>query len=155
MIQRNFNNVIIQTRHLLTQNNEWRKRHQGYAQKITQNLGFIQSVRESFRQWHPLTVYLNTTSAQNAKRTVVFDLRYYGQTVARLTGHESGKHKLSTKGFEIKNLRDFDCDIQLYGIDWAGSEAAAFRKFFKNRKGPRKMENNSGNEEHRLESLWI
>lgn len=155
MIQREFNDVINKTRSLLNQNDEWRNRYEGYALKITKNLDFIKSVRESFRQWHPLTVYLNTTSAQNAKKTVVFDLRYYGQTVARLTGHESGKHKLSTKGLEKNNLRDFDCDIQLNGVDWVGSEAAEFRKYFKHRKGPRKAENNSGNEEHRLESMWL
>ncbi len=155
MLRRDFIDVINETRCLLNQNDEWRSRYEGYAQKITQNLDFIKSVRKSFRQWHPLTVYLNTTSAQNAKKTVGFDLRYYGQTVARLTGHESGKHKLSTKGFEINNLRDFDCDLQLSGVDWAGVEAAEFRKYFRNRKGPRKIEENSGNEEHRLESLWL
>lgn len=84
ILRRDFNAVIDETKSLLNQNDEWRIRYEGYAQKITQNLGFIKSVRESFRQWHPLTVYLNTTSAQNAKKTVGFELRYYGQTVARL-----------------------------------------------------------------------
>jgi hypothetical protein len=89
------------------------------------------------------------------KKTVVFDLRYYGQTIARITGHVDGKLKLSTKGFEKNNLRDFGCDIQLKGVDWKGPEAAKFRKYFKDRKGPRNAEVNVGNEEHRLESLWL
>ncbi len=155
MSQEDFNNVIKETRSLLNQNKEWIIRYEAYAQKITQNLGFIKNVRKSFRQWHPLTVYLNTTSAKNAKKTVVFDLRYYGQTVARLTGNESGMHKLSTRSFDKNNFRDFDCELQLNEADWTGPEAKEFRKYFKNRKGPRKTGKNSGNEEHRLESLWL
>jgi len=155
ILRQDFIAVVDETRLLLKQNDEWHTRYEGYAQKIGQNLGFIKSVRESFRQWTPLTVYLNTTSALNAKRTVVFDLRYYGQTIARIIGQADGKHKLSTKGFEKNNLRDFDCGLQLDGVDWAGSEAAEFRKYFKDRKGPRNTEGNGGNEEHRLESLWL
>ncbi|MGE5494379.1 MAG: hypothetical protein ACM3S4_03635 [Burkholderiales bacterium] len=155
ILRRDFMAIVDKTRLLLKQNDEWHRRYEGYAQKIVQNLDFIKSVRASFRQWVPLTVYLNTTFAQNAKRTIVFDLRYYGQTIARITGYANGKHKLSTKGFEKSNLIDFDCDLQLNEVDWAGPEATEFRKYFKNRKGPRKMGENKGNEEHRLESLWI
>ena len=89
------------------------------------------------------------------QKSVLFDLRYYGQTIARLIGHADGKLKLSTKGFEKNNLRDFGCDHQLNGADWTGPEAADFRKYFKDRKGPRNTEANSSNEEHRLESLWL
>jgi len=155
ILRQEFMAVIDKTRFLLKQNDEWIKRYESYAQKIINNLGLIKRVRTSFRQWAPLTVYLNTTSAQNAKKTVVFDLRYYGQTIARITGHVDGKLKLSTKGFEKNNLRDFGCDIQLKGVDWKGPEAAKFRKYFKDRKGPRNAEVNVGNEEHRLESLWL
>lgn len=155
MLKQDFNHVVDETRTLLNRNTEWRARYEGYAQKIAQNLGSIKNIRESFRQWNPLTVYLNTTSALNAKKSVGFELRYYGQTVARLTGYDNGKHKLSTKGFEKNNLRDFGCDIQLNGVDWAGPEAAEFRKYFKQRKDPRQSVSNAGNEEHRLESLWL
>lgn len=153
--KQDFTAVIDETRTLLNQSTEWRARYEGYAQKITENLSFIKSVRESFRQWTPLAVYLNTTSAQNAKKTVGFELRYYGQTVAKLNGYNDGKHKLSTKGLEENNRRDFGCAIQLNGVDWAGPEAAKFRKYFKDRKTPRNKEGNTGNEEHRLESLWL
>ncbi len=152
---KNFLAVIKGTKELLSQNDEWRIRYGEYAARITQNLDFIKSSRESFRQWAPLTVYLNTTSALKAKRTVQFELRYYGQTVAKLTAFKSGKHKLSTKGYVETNLRDFGCEIKLQGVDWAGNEAKEFRKFFKERKCPRNTKNNRGNEEHRLESLWL
>ena len=153
--QNEFMEVVDETKQLLHQNQEWRSRYEAYAQTISQNLDFIISVRESFREWCPLTVYLNTTAAKNAKRTVLFDLRYYGQTVARLRGSKNGVHKLSTKGLAEKNLRDFDCTLELDGVDWRGHESSAFRKYFRDRKGPRKTGGNKGNEEHRLESLWL
>lgn len=141
---------------MLNQNNEWRSRYDMYAQRITQNLNTIISVRASFRQWKPLTVYLNTTSAMNARKTVVFDLRYLGQAVASLTGYLSGNNKLSTNAKRnLTNLRDFGCGIQLVSADWNGSDAAKFREYFSKRKGPRNSIGNKGNEEHRLESLWL
>lgn len=155
MLRQEFGDVVDKTKALLKQNIEWRARYEDYARKITQNLDFIKTVRESFHQWAPLMVYLNTASALDAKKTVGFELRYYGQRVAKLTGHRNGKHKLSTKGFEKNNLRDFDCELHLRGVDWAGPEAAEFRKHFRDRKGPRNTVGNSRNEEHRLESLWI
>jgi hypothetical protein len=68
ILRQEFMAVIDKTRFLLKQNDEWIKRYESYAQKIINNLGLIKRVRTSFRQWAPLTVYLNTTSAQNAKK---------------------------------------------------------------------------------------
>ena len=115
----------------------------------------LKSVRTSFRQRQPLTVYLNTTSAKGAKNKVVFELRYMGQTVAKLNGYPNRGHKISTNGYEQKNLRDFDCSIQLATADWNGSDAAEFREYFRKRKNPRNETGNKKNEEHRLESLWL
>ena len=127
--------VIEETRLLLKDNSEWRERYAGYAEKISGNIDFINSVRASFREWSPLKVYLNTTSAKKANNSVSFELRYLGQTVAKLTGNINMRHKLSTnKKWEITNLRDFGCNIYLSDADWCGEDAAKFRSFFKNRK---------------------
>ena len=134
MTKNEFISVIEETRLLLNDNNEWRKRYAGYAEKIRNNIPFINIVRSSFREWSPLKVYLNITSAKTAQNTVIFDLRYMGQTVAKLTGNRDKGHKLSTKGFENTNLRHFNCDIRLLAVDWCGEDAAKFRSFFKNRK---------------------
>lgn len=155
VLQTEFLSVVEETRQLLSQNDEWIGRYVTYADKISDNMDFIKSVRGSFREWSPLKIYLNTTSAQNAKKTVSFELRYLGQTVAKLTGKKNNRHKLSTKGFENINLRDFDCDIRLSNVDWDGSDAAKFRSYFKHRKSPRNDAGNKGNEEHRLESLLL
>ena len=150
-----FASVVEETRLLLKDNNEWRARYAVYAEKISGNLGFINSVRSSFREWSPLKVYLNTTSSKNANNSVNFELRYMGQTVARLTGKDNKLHKLSTKNYEKTNLRDFDCEIYLSEADWCGKDAANIRSYFKNRKGARKTGDNKKNEEHRLESLLL
>jgi hypothetical protein len=156
VLKKEFEAVIDETQGLLKQKNEWVDRYAIYAEKIDNNMDFIKTVRRSFREWSPLKVYLNTTSAQNAKKAVRFELRYLGQTVAKLTGKEDGRHILSTKGFEKTNLRDFDCDIKLSAVAWDGKEAAKFRSFFRNRASIRNnTSNNSGNEEHRLESLLL
>ena len=155
-VKKEFELVIDETQQLLKQNDEWVDRYATYAEKIINNLDFIKKTRQSFREWSPLKVYINTTSALNAKKTVNFELRYLGQTVASLSGKEDGRHTLSTKGCEKTNWRDFDCDIILSAADWDGKEAAIFRNFFKTRDSIRnKTIDNSGNEEHRLESLLL
>lgn len=155
MHKNEFSSVIQETRLLLSSNNEWVNRYVTYADKISDNIDFIKSVRKSFREWSPLKIYLNTTSAQNAKKTVSFELRYLGQTIAKLTGKKDNRHKLNTKGFENTNLRDFDCDIKLSDVDWDGSDAAEFRSYFKHGNSQRNAAQNKGNEEHRLESLLL
>lgn len=146
--------VIEKTRSLLNTNDEWRERYVGYAERIRNNIPFINSVRSSFREWSPLKVYLNITSAKAAKNTVVFDLRYMGQTVARLTGKGNKEHTLSTKDLEGKNFHNFGCNVRLSNADWCAEDAARFRSFFKKRTGAR---NDGGrkNKEHRFESLLL
>ncbi len=155
MPKSDFIDVIQETRLRLKDNSEWRGRYVGYAEKISGNIDFIKSVRSGFREWSPMKVYLNITSAKTANNSVSFELRYLGQTVAKLTGTNNKLHKLSTKNYETTNSRDFDCNIPLSSADWCGEEAAKFRSFFKNRKGARKHDANKGNEEHRLESLLL
>lgn len=151
-----FTAVIEETQLHLKAQNEWRGRYAGYAEKILDNSHFIGRVRRSFHEWSPLYVYLNISSAKNAKNSVGFELRYMGQTVANLKGNKDGRHKLSiSKRQKETNDRDFGCEIPLLKSDWDGKEAAKFRSFFKNRKGPRKADSNKGNEEHRLQSLLL
>jgi hypothetical protein len=154
-----FMQVIEETQLFLKENSEWRERYAGYAEGILDNIPAIKDVRSSFREWSPLRVYLNITSAKKAKNCVNFELRYLGQTVAKLIAKRGKKHKLSTKDSKNKleetNLRDFGCNICLAASDWDGKDAAEFRRFFKNRKGPRRADANKGNEEHRIESLLL
>lgn len=155
VLKSEFLSVIEETRVKLDSNDEWKERYARYANKIKDNLVFIRGVRRSFREWSPLKVYMNTTSAKNAKMNVNFELRYLGQTVAKLTGSKDKGHKLSTKGYEITNERDFNCTICLSAADWCGEEVAEFRRHFKNNKTARNNDKNKKNEEHRLESLFL
>jgi hypothetical protein len=150
-----FMQVIEETRLRLKKNSEWRERYSGYAKEIMNNHSTIKSVRSSFHEWSPLKLYLNTTSAKAAKHSVNFELRYLGQTVAKLTGNMDKGLKLSTtKKLEKTNLRDFDCNICLSSAEWDGKNAKQFRNYFKNRTGARKA-NPKRNEEHRLESQLL
>ena len=147
--------VVEKTRSLLKTNPEWPARYADYANKIQGSIPFISASRSSFRESSPLKVYLNITSAKGARRSVSFELRYLGQTVAELKGNKNKGFRLSTKRYRTTNRRDFDCDIWLPSADWRGEDSATFRSFFKARKGPRLGDSNRANEEHRLESLLL
>ena len=151
--------VIDETRVLLNSNSEWRKRYADYASSILENTIFINNNRRRFREWSPLRLYMNTTNAKNAKRTVIFELRYLGQTVAEMKC-QPDKITLSTnptagRNYELKNARDFDCMTTLADCAWDGTEARTFRSYFKKRLAERNRVGNSGNEEHRIESLLL
>jgi hypothetical protein len=147
--------VVEKARLLLKENTEWRDRYAGYANSICRTTRLIEIVRRSFRQWSPLYVYLNTTSAKNVRNSVSFELRYMGQTIAELKGNKEKVHRLNTTRYDQINERDFGCKIRLAGADWRGEDAARFRRFFKDRQGPRAVTVGKGNEEHCLQSLLL
>ena len=93
--------VVEETLSLLNKNDEWRNRYDEYGKKISANIDFIKTVRRSFCEWSPLNIYLNVSSAKNAKTSVKFELRYLGQTVADLKAKMNAGHKLSTRHFFI------------------------------------------------------
>lgn len=150
-----FINIIENIQKLLKENGEWQTRWANYAADISSSKNLIESVRSTFREWSPLYIYVTTTSAKNAKKSIAFELRYLGQAVARLTGNKDGNHTLSTKYsyYEKSNLNNFGCGICLPDVDWAGDEARRFRDYFKNKTDPR--EGKRSNDEHRLESLIL
>lgn len=130
VMKNEFMQVIEETRALLKENSEWKERYAGYAEEIRNNFSTIKGVRSTFREWSPLNVYLNMSSAKSAKHSVGFELRYMGQTVARLTGNKDGKHKLSTtRKLEETNQRDFHCEICLSSADWAAGTLNNFVGF--------------------------
>jgi len=148
-----FVEVIERTRARLRENSEWKERYAVYAREINDNLTTIGAVRTTFREWSPLNVYLNISSAKKARHSVGFELRYMGQTVARLTGNKDGNHKLGiTRELHEPNRRDFQCEIRLSSADWQGTDAKQFRDFFRKRPpriGPK------GNEEHNVQSKLL
>jgi hypothetical protein len=151
-----FMQVIEETRLRLKGNSEWRERYAGYAEEISNNKDTITEVRKGFREWSPLKFYLTVTEAKKAKHFVNFELRYMGQTVAKLTVNKDEIPKLSTryKYCEEANLRNFNCSIHLPDVDWRGEDAKGFRKFFKKREVTR-VDGKRGNKEHYLESLLL
>jgi len=155
MTQDDLIRVVETTRLVLNNHYEWRGRYLDYAQQIANNTPSIASARSGFREWTPLKVYLNITSATRARRSVSFELRYLGQTVADLKGTKDKGFRLSTKRYETTNKRDFDCDISLPSADWRDGDSARFRSFFKAKRVLRTGGSKRANEEHRLESLLL
>ena len=150
--QPDFNDVVRVTRQLLHENREWQERYSRYARMILENTPEIEAVRQTFREWAPLYLYMNVSNALRATSSVRFELRYLGQTVAEI---RRGKElTLDSAAYDALNLRDFGCDIQAGAIPWDSSGAAAFRRFFKERPPARSGEGR-GNHEHRLESLLL
>ena len=145
--------TIDETMDLLNNEPEWRKRYGDYASEISQNLSFIEDVRKDFHEWAPLYVYLNVSSAKNARTSVQFELRYLGQTVAKLKRDKDSTLTLSTKGFEDKNKEYFDCELEI-SDNWAGKDALKFRRFFKDKKG-KHGGGEKHNEEHRVQSSLL
>jgi hypothetical protein len=153
VMQSDYQRIVANTRELLQEKSEWRNRYLGYANQIAGNHDLIKAVRATFHEWSPLYLYLNVSNAKNAGKSVSFELRYLGQTVAKLTA--KGKITISTAGFGENNKRDFDCELTLSNDHWDGIAARAFRSYFKTRPALRNSNSNKGNDEHRVESLML
>jgi hypothetical protein len=153
LLQCDYQGIIGFTRELLRINPEWRDRYLGYSNEITKNFDVIKSVRSTFHEWSPLYLYLNISNAKSANKSVKFELRYLGQTVAKLIVKE--KITISTAGFDENNKRDFDCELSLSNEIWDGIMARSFRSYFKTRPALRNPQSTRGNEEHRVESMLL
>ncbi len=131
MSKEEFESVVKQTQRVLRENTGWQTRWAGYASNIRDSMPNIEEVRMRFRERPPLRVYLNITSAQKAKSSANFDLRYRDQNVATLKGTKDGNHKLSTMGYDETNDQYFQYKMPLSNVAWDGKKAGEFRKFFK------------------------
>ncbi|KAA6314317.1 hypothetical protein EZS27_035054 [termite gut metagenome] len=100
----------------------------------------IKENRRKFYEFPPLRYYISTTTAKNARYNLSLDVRYRGQSVATLKA--TNNVTISTKGKSAKNLRDFNCDIELNDVDWKGVDVREFRRFFKNRANSRNNNKN-------------
>jgi len=145
--------IIKGVQGLLSLNSEWKKRYNGYANKLLANINVIQSNRRKFNEFPPLAFYISTTSAKNAKSKLILDVRYRGQSVATLKANPNDI-TISTKQQHVNNLRDFNCDITLNDISWREAQVGEFRKFFKNRVNSR-INKGKKNEEHNVENLLL
>ena len=151
----NINETIKEAQKLLSENTEWKNRYTKYAKKLLENNDNIKSHRNTFNKFPPLYFYISTTEAQKAKSNLYLDVRYCGQSVATLKANKKGI-TISTKKQDVRNLRDFDCDIQLNEIPWRDKQASDFRKFFRDRPYLRnKSDKNKGNAEHNVEHLLL
>ena len=135
----------------LSDNTEWEDRYSKYADAINSNLAIIRNNKQKFNEWSPLFLYMNVTEAK--KDNGAFSLRYRGQDVATLKA-KNDYIFISTKGYDEKNERDFDCLTKLNNNGWDSKEARVFRKHFSNNPS-RSTKSSKRNDEHRIESLLL
>lgn len=152
-LQNEFYESFREAQALLLNEKEWEDRYKKYAKDIAANIENLNAIRGTFCEWSPLKLYLTTSNAKNTSKTVRFELRYLGQTVADLICKDSPK--LDTKKYDKTNKRDFDCEVALINADWKGKDAQEFRKHFKSRLTARNTSGKKANEEHRIESLLL
>jgi len=151
------NQTVLETIELIRANDEWIGRYRDYARLISDNLDNIKQSRNAFREWSPLKFYLNVTNAKKAAHYLTLGVRYNGQEVAELISNPKNETLLlntTTNDYDKKNAKYFDWQKSLNKVDWRGSEAKAFRAFFKNNP-PRIDSATKKNNEHRIESLLL
>jgi hypothetical protein len=125
-----YEDVIKEVRGLLTENDGWAKKYARYPKSILRNEPFISEMCKHFRRWTPLELYLTTTSAQNARSTATFDLRYLGQPVAALSCGQEITLRIAP-GIASDNKGSFKCPAMPAKFPWVGPEATKFRKHFR------------------------
>jgi hypothetical protein len=148
--QEYFKETILAAKTLLASHPEWVNRFKVYADKILANTQNIRLKKTQFHEWAPLYLYLNVGTARGASKSVNFSLRYHGQAVADLTVSDSVR--ISTAEYE--NKRDFNCETTC-DCGWREKDANAFRKYFATNPTRQKTKDNKGNEEHRIESMFL
>ncbi len=151
----NIEAIIKEAQALLLKNSEWKNRYKGYAETLLANIDVIKLNRNRFNEFPPLYFYISTTNAKSAKKKLLLDVRYRGQSVATLKANQNDI-TLSTEKQENRNQRDFNCNIKLNDISWRETQVSEFRKFFKNRANSRNdNDKNKKNEEHNVENLLL
>lgn len=109
-------------------NEETVKLTNNWAAKLVSNKNKVLDAVTKFHEWGPIHVYLSFTRATS--KSVTFSLRYNGQEVASLSVNKEVKLVISEKTAR-NNSKYFG--IEMAGrFTWDGSEAAKFRRFFKN-----------------------
>lgn len=146
--------VIAEVRQYLEDNREWETRYAEYARQLLGKQESIAALIKQFHKWSPFQYYLCIDKIKRAGKKLAIDVRYRGQNVAEL-GVTDGEVRLRTRtsdtNYGESNQKYFDCGIAFpAGVDWAGKEAAAFRKHFNG------LDGKFGRiPEHNIESLLL
>ncbi|HEY1987483.1 MAG TPA: hypothetical protein VGG85_18860 [Terracidiphilus sp.] len=123
----------------------------GWAEKLRDAKNAIQSAKEQFRKWDPLTAYLSYTNA--TKSGIDFSLRYLGQQVATLRVKAGGDVFISISP-KTAAVNAKLCGMKLTGEhSWRGTEAQKFRKHFHSLDHTKFY--SSVKEEHHIESEFL
>jgi hypothetical protein len=133
-------------------NRVWESKYKEYAERISVNLEKITAYKGTSSDWAPFNIYLNTTNAKTIGKSITFELRCLGQTVAAVKCDE-GKKAVYTSEYIEKNKKHFHCGDTLNGEDWDNPKTVSFRKAIE--EAIKKGHASPKVKEHRLESLVL
>lgn len=137
--------------------------YEEYAKKISVPTQFerLKDARSRFKERTPLHVYLTIGEAKKEKGMISFDLRYRGQSVAKIkVGRDSDAVMLRVDKDHAEHNRNFSDNTMQSDIitnpletDWNSKTAERFRSYFK--LNPERYSEKKKNEEHRIESQLL
>lgn len=115
----------------LQDNTDWIERYEKYAEGILKNKEKMEQYRRKFKVPKPLECYL--TLGNSAKGTMIYDLRYLGQSVGEI--HIRKEKPILVVTDEKAKQSDVFFDYKIGSIcdeEWSiGENAKAFRAFYK------------------------
>lgn len=137
--------------------NNWASQFNDYVTAYEDKKKVVESAFRRFRYPKSLDVYLSTDRVRKAKDDdVEFDLRYEGQSVAKLKVKEEALYLIP----ETENNKNhyegyaalFKHEQPKESLAWNSTEAQEFRKYFA--KSPERIDKKS-TKESQLESRWL
>lgn len=115
------NQIIQSTINLLLEKKEWEERFEGYIQNIA--ISHPNIAKRSFRKPEGLSLYSSVGSKGKS-----YDLRFRGQSVARVIETINGKVELCPKSAANNAYFGIELDEK---VDWNSAKASNFRSSFK------------------------
>ncbi len=116
--------IINQTLTLLSANDEWQRRYAKYLEDIWKNHG---KYHKDFHKPEGLSLY-STVGERNEN---VYQLRFRGQTVARIWSKETGVKLLSCVKSQDTYFTDCPLKKEDGDVKWDTPEASDFRRYYK------------------------
>lgn len=115
----------------LQNNTDWMEKYEKYAEGILKNKEKMEQYRRKFKVPKPLECYL--TLGNSAKGTMIYDLRYLGQSVGEI--HIQKEKPILVVTAEKAKQSEMYFGYKIGGIcgeSWStGENAKAFREFYK------------------------
>jgi len=130
MKNKTFEDTTAFVNELLDKNNEWEKRYNGYTEKIKANKDRYKSGKLKFRIDSYFRLY-TSISKFNGNGVLNYDLRYHGQSVAKISVRNNEVFLDTNKSKAETNELHFGIKTVPKDEKWSSYKSRKFRKEFK------------------------